>query len=185
MQPEHPPHQFENYTGSHGHWAGQRSREVAPSQPETVDSSWTPDLVWPLASEDTAFPFPSCPHSLSPSWIPGVVLSVGDPGECAAKKGHRHLLSLPKSVSVPGRRAGLGSQNRRLCSHALAKGKCYLLSFPKAVGFKEVTHAWTLRPSMDSQPGAEPCSLWQEGVRCYCGRSFLLKYETSPSHGEW
>lgn len=101
MQPEHPPPQFDNHTVSHGHWAGQRSREVAPSQPDTVDSSWTLDLVWPLASEDTAFPSPSYPHSLSPSGKPGTVLSAWDPGECAAKKGHRHLLSLRKSVSVP------------------------------------------------------------------------------------
>lgn len=39
-----------------------------------------------------------------------MVLSSGDPGECAARRGHRHLLSLPTSVSVADRRAGVGAR---------------------------------------------------------------------------
>lgn len=74
---------------------------------------------------------PSYPHSLSPSRVPGVVLSAGARAECAAKRGHRHLLSFPKSVSAPDRRAGVGGQDRRLRSHTLAKGKCHPLILPK------------------------------------------------------
>lgn len=162
MQPEH---QSDNHAGSHGHWAGQRSREVAPSQPETVDSSRTPDLVWPLTSEDTAFPSPSCPHSLGPSWIPGVALSVGGPGECATKKGHRRLLSLPKSVSVPGRRAGVGVQQEALLSHT-GQGQCHPPSFPKAVRFEEAPHLLrTQSQGLDLAPYGRKVRT-MEGVLC-------------------
>lgn len=149
MQTEHPPHLI--ITLAAMVTGRDKGPERWPHLSQTVDSSRTPDLVWPLTSEDTAFPSPSCPHSLSPSWIPGVALSVGGPGECATKKGHRGLLSLPKSVSVPDRRAGVGAKQEALLSHTgqgqmsspvLPKGCGVRGSFPHFCGLR--ARGWTL-----------------------------------------
>lgn len=73
-----------------------------------------------------------------------MVLSVGDLEECAAKKGRRHLLSLPKLVSVPDRRNGVGWGGRTGDSALTNWPRANVIPHPSQrlqVGFKEVTHA--------------------------------------------
>lgn len=83
---------------------------------------------------------PSYPHSVSPSRVPGVVLSAGARAECAAKRGHRHLPSFPKSVSAPDRRAGVRGRTGGSVPIHWPRASVTPSSCPKVARSQEVTH---------------------------------------------
>lgn len=77
---------------------GQRSREVAPSQPDAVDSPWTADLAWTSASEDAVFP--SSGH-----------------GRVCCQEGTQVSAELPPAGECPSRRVGEGAGQEALFPH--------------------------------------------------------------------
>lgn len=72
--------------------------------------------------------------------------------------------------------SGVGGQNRRLCSHELAKGKCHLPILPK--GFKWGSRKLPMPRLLDllwtPSQGLYLVHLWRESVRHH-RRSFLFK----------